>query len=337
VTEVAPGILRLQMPIQMPGLGHVNCYALEDERGFTVVDPGMPGKKSWEAMLGRFDAAGFKLKNIHTVVVTHSHVDHFGASGRIRVETGAKVVTADNFSTWWDPYDSGEQELELADGTPKKSAKRGRPWDQQTPWGGQHPRPPLRVRVRYTVLRPFLKQWFVTPQPSVRLADAETVTFGRREWVSVHTPGHTPDHVCLYDSAGGVLLSGDHVLPTITPHISGVDAGPDPLSAFFSSLDKVAELDGVGCVLPAHGHPFTDLRTRVKDIHRHHEERLARLKEANEALGEATVEDLSKQLFRERSWGPMAESETYAHLEHLRLGGEATRREEAGHLLYSVQ
>ena len=41
VTEVAPGVLRLQLPlIGFTGLGHVNCYALEDERGFALVDPG---------------------------------------------------------------------------------------------------------------------------------------------------------------------------------------------------------------------------------------------------------------------------------------------------------
>ena len=42
VTAVAPGLYRFQLPISMPGLGHVNCYALEDEDGFTVVDPGLP-------------------------------------------------------------------------------------------------------------------------------------------------------------------------------------------------------------------------------------------------------------------------------------------------------
>ena len=47
--------------------------------------------------------------------------------------------------------------------------------------------------------------------------------------------------------------------------------------------------------------------------------------------GEATVEQLSQRLFRERSWGPMAESETYAHLEHLRLSGQATRRRTRRH------
>ena len=330
VTEVAPGILRMQLPIQMPGLGHVNCYALEDAKGVTLVDPGLPGPASWKALLDRFGRAGFALRNVHTVVVTHSHVDHFGAAGKLRVDAGARVVTADSFRTWWDPNDSDE---DLDDVTQPE----GRPWDQPTPWGGQHPRPPFSVRIKYTLLRPLMKKWFATPSPSTRLEDAEVISLGGREWVSVHTPGHTPDHLCLFDPAAGVLLSGDHVLPTITPHISGVDAGPDPLTAFFASLEKVGQLDGVSLALPAHGHPFDDLVSRVKDIRRHHEERLDRLRESAGMLGEATVEQLAQRLFRPRSWGSMAESETYAHLEHLRLAGEAERHERDGRLLYSLR
>ena len=92
----------------MPGLGHVNCYALEDERGWTVVDPGMPGPKSCKAMESRFAAAGFGVKDVHTVVVTHSHIDHFGGAGRLRKEAGADVVTSRSFRTWWDPDDVDE-------------------------------------------------------------------------------------------------------------------------------------------------------------------------------------------------------------------------------------
>jgi hypothetical protein len=33
----------------------------------------------------------------------------------------------------------------------------------------------------------------------------------------------------------------------------------------------------------------------------------------------------------------MADSETYAHLEHLRLAGKAVRREDEGRLLYSLK
>ncbi|MCY4664500.1 MAG: hypothetical protein OXC00_07540, partial [Acidimicrobiaceae bacterium] len=49
VTEVASGVLRLQLPISMPGLGHVNCYALTDSDGVALVDPGLPGEESWAA------------------------------------------------------------------------------------------------------------------------------------------------------------------------------------------------------------------------------------------------------------------------------------------------
>ena len=40
-------------------------------------------------------------------------------------------------------------------------------------------------------------------------------------------------------------------------------------------------------------------------------------------LGPATVEAFSQRLFRKRHWGWMAESETFAHLEHLRHAREA--------------
>jgi glyoxylase-like metal-dependent hydrolase (beta-lactamase superfamily II) len=78
VIEVAPGVLRMQLPISMPGLGHVNTYALEDERGFALVDPGLPGPESWTALMARLETAGIPLKRVHTTIVTHSHPDHFG-------------------------------------------------------------------------------------------------------------------------------------------------------------------------------------------------------------------------------------------------------------------
>ena len=130
------------------------------------------------------------------------------------------------------------------------------------------------------------------------------------------------------------MLSGDHVLPTITPHIGGFNPNGDPLLAFFESLDKVAAYGpDVSVVLPAHGHPFDDLAGRAKAIQEHHVERLDLLRQAAEELGRpATVQELSTHLFSPRAQGPMADSETFAHLEHLRLAGEIERRELADRL-----
>jgi glyoxylase-like metal-dependent hydrolase (beta-lactamase superfamily II) len=323
VTEVAPGVLRMQLPIDMPGLGHVNCYALEDERGIAIVDPGLPGEESWRHLVDRLDRSGAGLARVHTVIVTHSHPDHFGGAGRVRHEAGAELITHELFRTWWDPSE---------DETPLEEAPN--PW-RATPWAGEEYMPDPDRRKRFEEMRS--NNLFPAPRPTRRVEDAEVVTLARREWVSMHTPGHTADHLCLFDPAEGVLLSGDHVLPTITPHISGIGTAEDPLAEFFASLDRMAELEGVTIALPAHGHPFTDLAGRAKAIRRHHEERLDKLREASlEIGGFATVPELSQHLFSPRSWGPMADSETYAHLEHLRLLGSAECRTEDGKLLYEV-
>ena len=76
------------------------------------------------------------------------------------------------------------------------------------------------------------------------------------------------------------MISGDHVLPTITPHISGLGTTVDPLKDFFDSLDLMKTFDGVRTVLPAHGLEFGDLSGRAEDIKRHHHERLEKLRTA---------------------------------------------------------
>ena len=333
VTEVAPNILRSQLPIFLPGLGHVNCYLLQDDRGVAIVDPGLPGPQSWRALVDRLKQAGYKPKDVHTVVVTHSHPDHFGGAGRFRDSYGAEIITHRSFTTWFDP--ASDESAVDEDGIPVAAAPT--PFGRAIPWrDDQRFSPPLRRQLRFKLIRTLARGFMKTPAPTRRVQDGEIVTLAGREWVSLHTPGHTADHLCLYDPVEGVVLSGDHVLPTITPHISGLAAGADPLKEFFASLDKVAELDGVELALPAHGHPFHDLAGRAKEIREHHEERLDTLRSAAEELGSATVEEYMQRLFKQRSWGQMAESETYAHLEHLRATGEADSRVDKGALRYHL-
>ena len=336
ITEMAPGILRSQLPISLPGLGHVNCYLLEDERGVAIVDPGLPGPTSWRALVHRLKAAGYKPKDVHTVVVTHSHPDHFGGAGRMRDTYGAEVISHRSFRTWFDPgEDEAIPDETTPDGEPASTTSAA-PWGRQMPWRSDATfQPPLKRRLKFGLYRHALKRYMRTPAPTRRVDDAEVITLARREWVALHTPGHTNDHLCLFDAANGIVLSGDHVLPTITPHISGLVAGADPLTEFFASLDKVAGLEGVTLTLPAHGHPFDDLRGRAHEIRDHHTERLDTLRAAADELGDATVEEYSRKLFRPRSWGQMAESETYAHLEHLRETGEVTSRDDHGTLRYA--
>lgn len=373
ITEVAPGVIRMQLPIWMPGLGHVNMYGLLDDRGLAVVDPGLPGPSSWRALKRRLKAAGFRLRDVHTVIVTHSHPDHFGGAGRIRKEVGADLVAHRAFTTWsleesrrrnhlpseqeaaeaeriaaaaaqaldvWDDdipvVDDHADDYAgdpLRDNPTPEFTARAVPWGGETPWGGsRHPMPKLSRRLVMRALRLL----FTPPDPSRRVRHGERLRLAGREWVSIHTPGHTIDHLCLYDPEHGLLISGDHVLPSITPHISGVGHGADALRSYIQTLDLVAALDGVRLGLPAHGHPFDDVPGRVQAIKEHHEERMELLRRASLAIGPATVQDLSREIFPRKHWGVMAESETFAHLEHLVLENQAERWSEDGRLVYRV-
>jgi glyoxylase-like metal-dependent hydrolase (beta-lactamase superfamily II) len=321
VIEVAPGVLRAQLPIEFTGLGHVNCYLLEDARGVTVVDPGLPGPAAFNTLRSRLTQAGFPLRRVHTVIVTHSHHDHFGAAGRLRHHSGARLVTHRRFRLMWDPSDPPDVDIEDMPQLQQRLDRRY-PWEP-TPWGGEGiPFPILRKAVLRASRR--FPRLMRSPVPTHRLDDAETIELAGREWVALHTPGHTDDHLCLFDPAEGVMLSGDHVLPTITPHIGGLVLDVDPLGTFFGSLDKVASYGAdVSVVLPAHGHPFTNLAGRVESIKQHHLQRLDRLRAAAGAFGRpATVGEFAEQLFPAHVRGAMADSETYAHLEHLRRAGD---------------
>jgi len=352
VTEVASGVLRIQLPMNMPGLGHVNCYAIEDRDGVALIDPGTPNLRSWAVLKRRLDEAGLPLKRVHTVVITHSHPDHYGAAQRIRDLTGAELVTHEHFKTYWDPQEEDDlvrdiavdktydQQMGVIESTLMKMTNRERhsPWDRPVPWGGPPPDNHWKERFRWRILPLMLSKVWQPPKPSKRVTDGTVLHLGDREWVSVYTPGHTVDHLCLLDPTEGIFVSGDHLLPTITPHISGLTSQKEPLGDFFSSLERMHTFEDVKVVLPAHGLEFNDLPGRSTEIIEHHKERLAILVDAaaHAPHNELTVPDYSKHLFKPRSWGPMADSETFAHLEHLRQTSKATTRVVDGELRYQI-
>jgi glyoxylase-like metal-dependent hydrolase (beta-lactamase superfamily II) len=324
VTEVAAGVLRMQLPIRMPGLGHVNTYAFIDGRGIALMDPGLPGPESFDALVSRMSSVGLSTADVHTVYVTHSHIDHFGLAPRLAQESRhtLELMTHEAFAAHW--RRSAGEDLVLLD-VDLDDVDESNPFEGETPWGRMWGPPPGTERIQ-----------FERPHPTRYVRDGEPIRLAGREMFIVHSPGHTLDHICLSDPETGVLFSGDHVLPSITPHISGLGSGRDPLDLFEESLVKVGGMDGVRLVLPAHGHPFTDLRGRTEAIRTHHHERLLKLRDLSQELGPATVEEFSHHLFRRDHWGPMAEAEAFAHLEHLRLAGLAERRGAGRQMVYEL-
>ena len=88
--------------------------------------------------------------------------------------------------------------------------------------------------------------------------------------------GHAPEHACLYCAEARILISGDQVLPRISPNVSVWPQEPsaNPLALFLSSLDKFRHLPEDTLVLPSHDWPFYGLHGRLDDLALHHQQRL---------------------------------------------------------------
>jgi glyoxylase-like metal-dependent hydrolase (beta-lactamase superfamily II) len=131
--------------------------------------------------------------------------------------------------------------------------------------------------------------------------------------------------VCLL--RGGVLVTGDHLLPRISPAVGLYpDSRPDPLADYLASLERTARL-GAETALPGHGDPIGDPGSRARELIAHHRERLDALAGALRDEPRSGYE-LSYDLFGAAlTFGArrFAVAETLSHLVRLEAEGRARR------------
>jgi glyoxylase-like metal-dependent hydrolase (beta-lactamase superfamily II) len=130
--------------------------------------------------------------------------------------------------------------------------------------------------------------------------------------MTVRTPGHAPDHVCLL--YGKVLFSGDLILGMGSSYVPP-DGGS--LVAYLDSLRRVGELD-LELICPGHGPWVTDPAAKVTEYVEHKLDRERKLVAALErgersraALLDAAWDDVPAEL------RPAAAQVMQAHLEKL--------------------
>ncbi|MGE3274531.1 MAG: MBL fold metallo-hydrolase [Vicinamibacterales bacterium] len=88
-----------------------------------------------------------------------------------------------------------------------------------------------------------------------RLADGERITTGEGPLEVIHTPGHAPDHVCLWHAASRTIFVGDLLVQGSTVVILTSQGGR--LTEYLASLARVRALSPVRA-LPAHGPVIED-------------------------------------------------------------------------------
>ncbi len=83
------------------------------------------------------------------------------------------------------------------------------------------------------------ESYAVTPAPATRiLEDGDIVDLGDRHFEVLHTPGHSPGSIMLFERASGVLLSGDTVYDG--PLID--DAYHSDIEQYVASMRRIHDL-----------------------------------------------------------------------------------------------
>ncbi len=107
-------------------------------------------------------------------------------------------------------------------------------------------------------------------RPDITVADGADIRFGHKVITAVHTPGHTPDHLCF--RLDDTLLTGDHIMGGSTVVI-------DDARAYLDSLYLVRDL-GVARLEPGHGEAIDDAGRTIAEYIAHRLEREQQIVEA---------------------------------------------------------
>ena len=313
--EVTPGLYWLRMPLPM-ALDHINLWLIEDGPGWTLIDTGLYSglsKKIWTQVIDeRLDG-----RPLNRIICTHFHPDHVGMAGWLVARTGAEfwmprtewlyarmltIDTSDSFT------DAMVEYYRRAGGSADYLA---------------------RLKERGPFFPGLVSDM---PRGIRRIRDGEVFAIGENDWKIVVGNGHSPEHACLLSEELGLFVSGDLVLPRISPHIGVYADEPeaDPLRDYLDTMERFHVLSDDAIVLPSHNEPFRGLHERLDALTQHHADRLVDFTAA--CAKPTTALDVAVQVFKRRLDSAQlgfAIAETVAHLNYLIVEQKVVRRENA--------
>ena len=322
IETLADGVHRVPLPLPMDALTAVNVYVVEGDRGLTLIDGGWSIPAAVEELERALATLGYRPGDVEQFLVTHAHRDHYTLAAAWKRRWGATVRVGggerDYLAAMRSDATGGYLQVRLL-------AEAGAAWlvPEWLVWLDAQPRAS--------------DVWL---DPDAWLSGGETFEVGRRTLIAVATPGHTHGHTVFVDPGDGLLFSGDHVLPTITPSV-GFQPVHQPLSLkdYLGSLRLLVDSGPDLRLLPAHGPANATSHARVTELLAHHDVRLGEIATTVTAEG-VTAADVARRLRWTRRGlelsalephnQALAVMECLQHLELLEHEGRVASRVQAG-------
>jgi glyoxylase-like metal-dependent hydrolase (beta-lactamase superfamily II) len=310
--EVAEGVLWLRFPLPM-ALDHVNIYVLDEGDSWTIIDSGMFTKKSvaiWEQVL----AGPLKGKPVGRVILTHHHPDHVGMAGWFVARDAALWSTRTSYLM---------TRMLILDVEHKVTPQVQQFWRR-----AGMAEDVLQKRMNERPFN-FADVCHELPVGYQRVQQDDVIRAGGRDWDIHIGNGHAPEHLTMWSRDCNLVLSGDQILPSISPNIGvhATEPEADPLADWMESCTRLQTLaQEEHLVLGGHKLPFTGLATRMHQLIENHHGCLRRLRD--HLATPKTAAECFPPLFKRKIDGGtygLALVEAVAHLNHLYQTNEVSR------------
>lgn len=321
--EIHPGIIRIILPLQGTKPGPVNAY-LFTGNPVTILDTGtLKSAPVLERELGRM---GMGFSDIEQIVLTHGHIDHYGAARSIIRGAGRPVPVL--------AHEEDRRLIERGLEVPEKQFAR-----YYSLMGV-----PLIYHLSLLLVQALFKSMAENCRVDRTISDGDRIMLGGYEAAVVGTPGHTRGSVSFFLEKERILFPGDHILGHITPNafvmLEADYILPRRMSQveFYESLEKIEKLSP-RIAYPAHGKPIEDVAATIRMFR---EQFSIRQKSILEILrqGDNTVYRIGRKLFPDIRGKRLPleiflmVSEVYTHLQVLQKEGAVQSGEKKGALYF---
>jgi glyoxylase-like metal-dependent hydrolase (beta-lactamase superfamily II) len=255
IQEIAEGFYRITLPMPFR-LDHIQSFALVRGKKVTLFDTDLNIPEGFSTLEEDLRQVDRSLADIDKIFLTHYHADHCGLAGCLKEISGARIYLSE-----------ADQEALFHQNREAELFEHLQCFCREHDFPEQLLGTLQELHVYFSrVTSPFEVDELLVPY--------SWHASGNRIFQVIPVPGHTRGQVCFYFPREAILLSGDHVLPEITPNLS-IDLFHmewRPLNSFLDSLKRIKVL-AVEHAFPSHGGTIDYLSGRIHEIEVHHEER----------------------------------------------------------------
>lgn len=234
MSEILPNIHSIQSVFDSQFL---TVFLLVGREGMLLVDSGVADTPV-KSILPYLDQHGLSVKKVKWLIVTHASGDHFGGNHVLKDLSPEMTIIAheldapsiSNHSTFINEHIKTFRD----DGIPCPDIN-----ENDTEF--------ISIHGPET-----LSDWKVRGGEEIHLGDGWSVML-------IHTPGHTPGHLMVYDSMHRALFAGDGIMGLGVPDTNGILVMPPSyfeLDWYSDTIEKIRQLSPQ-YLLSAHYPPFS--------------------------------------------------------------------------------